>query len=567
VSKSILKLCIPLVVLILVGTRADAQAREYYNITDVSLYTGSGVSPAACDGSTDDTPAFQYVINNLAEPNQGTIVVPPGKTCVIGGFLDFGASVGVCLVGGIGAPALPYGPPPLLKFTGKAQSASHGGLQYPPALITFAHSSGFCMKNLFLEYTNANVGGAFLEGSTGNAQAAVTTAPTFQNLLITSSSNAVNSATCLISLDTTLQGVIDSVMFDRGQAAVCGVKQTSSASPADFSINNTVRNSFFNADGAIANVMILNPGDSWTIGPNNFFTQGNTNVPLLSMQSGFACGPLSFTGNLIANPAPSPSVNLISITDTGCSLTVKGNYFTGNSGSYAISMTSGTLVADGNLFSTVNPFALVENGVTAEIGVNEYSTSPSFPSYPTMGVELITYPQMTSLFAVVNTQGNFQVNGNSQLFNSMTVGGTLSKSAGAFKIDHPLDPAHKYLSHSFVESPEMENIYDGVVTLDKHGEAEVKLPAYFEALNRDFHYHLSCIGGFAPVFVSREVKNNSFHIAGGKAGLKVSWMVSGVRHDAYANEHRIQVEEDKTSVQGNSRSLTTAGASQQSKQD
>jgi hypothetical protein len=39
--------------------------------------------------------------------------------------------------------------------------------------------------------------------------------------------------------------------------------------------------------------------------------------------------------------------------------------------------------------------------------------------------------------------------------------GNLSKSGGSFKIDHPLDPANKYLYHSFVESPEMKNIYDG----------------------------------------------------------------------------------------------------------
>jgi hypothetical protein len=36
--------------------------------------------------------------------------------------------------------------------------------------------------------------------------------------------------------------------------------------------------------------------------------------------------------------------------------------------------------------------------------------------------------------------------------------GTLSKAGGSFKIDHPVDPEHKYLSHSFVESPDMKNI-------------------------------------------------------------------------------------------------------------
>lgn len=39
----------------------------------------------------------------------------------------------------------------------------------------------------------------------------------------------------------------------------------------------------------------------------------------------------------------------------------------------------------------------------------------------------------------------------------VTVAGTLSKSAGSFTIDHPLDPANKYLSHCFVESPDMKN--------------------------------------------------------------------------------------------------------------
>jgi hypothetical protein len=65
------------------------------------------------------------------------------------------------------------------------------------------------------------------------------------------------------------------------------------------------------------------------------------------------------------------------------------------------------------------------------------------------------------------------------------VTGTLSKGGGSFKIDHPLDPANKYLYHSFVESPDMMNIYNGNVTLDARGEAIVQLPACFTALYRD----------------------------------------------------------------------------------
>ena len=76
----------------------------------------------------------------------------------------------------------------------------------------------------------------------------------------------------------------------------------------------------------------------------------------------------------------------------------------------------------------------------------------------------------------------------------MNVTGTLSKGSGTFKIDHPLDPANKFLSHSFVESPDMMNIYNGNVTTDAGGEAIVELPDYFEALNRDPRYQLTVIG-------------------------------------------------------------------------
>ncbi|NOZ78471.1 MAG: hypothetical protein GXP48_04680, partial [Acidobacteria bacterium] len=125
----------------------------------------------------------------------------------------------------------------------------------------------------------------------------------------------------------------------------------------------------------------------------------------------------------------------------------------------------------------------------------------------------------------------------------------LSKSAGSFKIDDPLDPAHKYLSHSFVESPDMMNVYNGNVVLNGDGTAWIRLPDWFEALNRDFRYQLTCIGGFAPVYIADEIAGNRFRIAGGTPGMKVSWQVTGIRHDAYANAHRIPVEEDKPAIE------------------
>jgi hypothetical protein len=128
---------------------------------------------------------------------------------------------------------------------------------------------------------------------------------------------------------------------------------------------------------------------------------------------------------------------------------------------------------------------------------------------------------------------------------SLHVVGNISKGGGGFKIDHPLDHENKYLYHSFVESPDMMNVYNGNVVLDGNGEASVELAEWFEALNRDFRYQLTCVGGFAPIYVAEKISNNRFRIAGGQPGLEVSWQVTGIRQDAFAEKNRIPVEEDK----------------------
>jgi hypothetical protein len=129
---------------------------------------------------------------------------------------------------------------------------------------------------------------------------------------------------------------------------------------------------------------------------------------------------------------------------------------------------------------------------------------------------------------------------------NVNIPGNLSKGGGSFKIDHPLDPANKYLYHSFVESPDMMNIYNGVATLDARGAVWITLPDYFGALNRDFRYQLTSMGRPQPqLYIAKEISGSRFRIAGGKSGGRVSWQVTGIRQDAYANTHRIPVEEYK----------------------
>ncbi len=144
----------------------------------------------------------------------------------------------------------------------------------------------------------------------------------------------------------------------------------------------------------------------------------------------------------------------------------------------------------------------------------------------------------TASGGTTNWAGYFQGNVN--------VTGTLSKGGGSFKIDHPLDPENKYLLHSFVESPDMMNIYNGNVVTDNEGYATVTMPEYFDALNRDFRYQLTVIGEFAQAIVAEEISGNRFVVRTDKPNVKVSWQVTGVRHDAFANANRIQVEVDKS---------------------
>src|SRR5215218_5856225 len=137
-------------------------------------------------------------------------------------------------------------------------------------------------------------------------------------------------------------------------------------------------------------------------------------------------------------------------------------------------------------------------------------------------------------FSPNNWSGYFQ--------GSVNVVGTLYKSSGAFRIDNPLDPAHAYLQHSFVESPDMKNVYDGVIRTNGKGFATVKLPGWFQALNKDFRYQLTPLGHNAwgaRVVVWEEIHNNRFTIRS-EPNVKISWQITGIRNDPYANAHRIE---------------------------
>ncbi len=207
-----------------------------------------------------------------------------------------------------------------------------------------------------------------------------------------------------------------------------------------------------------------------------------------------------------------------------------------NNSGFDVSISGNTTYPTGNV--------LIEN--LNHESINSHTITDSMTGYTVGDNYLGWYFLVTGTSPAILTSSNNLSSGAYALrVGAADITGTLTKPGGSFRIDHPLDPANEYLYHSFVESPDMMNIYNGTVTTDKKGMATVILPAYFEALNQDFRYQLTPVGQFAQAYVSEKVMGNRFVIKTNKPRVEISWQVTGIRHDTYANEHRIKVEEEK----------------------
>jgi hypothetical protein len=244
-----------------------------------------------------------------------------------------------------------------------------------------------------------------------------------------------------------------------------------------------------------------------------------------------ASGYMSLYYNDVGSNNTASGRQALQVNTSGNENTAFGGYalYTNTTGSQNTAIGFGANVATGNL---TNATAIGANANVAQS--NSLALGGTGSNAVNVGIGTATPQYTLDVVGTAHTSGN------------LSVGGTLSKGAGSFKIDHPLDPEHKFLYHSFVESPDMMNIYNGNATLNAKGEAWVTMPDWFEALNQDFRYQLTCIGRFMPVYIAKEIKGNRFKIAGGRPNGKISWQVTGIRHDAFANEHRIPVEEVKS---------------------
>jgi hypothetical protein len=200
-------------------------------------------------------------------------------------------------------------------------------------------------------------------------------------------------------------------------------------------------------------------------------------------------------------------------------------------GSSSNSGVAGTSVSGDGVFGDSIRGNGVEGDASGPDGFGVYGTNTADDSIAIYGID--TTASSAALVGVapyaVIANGSILAG---EFIGNVEVEGSLSKDSGSFKIDHPLDPANKYLYHSFVESPDMMNIYNGNVITDAQGNAVISLPEWFEALNRDFRYQLTVVGQFAQAIVSSKVANHQFAIKTDKPSVEVSWQVTGIPQDA-----------------------------------
>lgn len=258
----------------------------------------------------------------------------------------------------------------------------------------------------------------------------------------------------------------------------------------------------------------------------------------------------------IGNACP-PTVGRMDVIQSANGISIYGDAPLGGAG------VSGSCVSGGGPGNNgVEGYLYGAPSGTATAGVLGYADAPSSngvygecsngTSFP-LGIWGVSIRGNPNIYGYTNTNGyagyfglaSISGSGHVRILDNLSVVGTISKGGGSFLIDHPLDPENKYLYHSFVESPDMMNIYNGNVTTDENGEAVVKLPDYFMALNKDYRYQLTPIGQFAQCIVLKEIENNQFVIKTDKPNVKVSWQVTGIRQDPFANMYRIVPEVEK----------------------
>jgi len=173
---------------------------------------------------------------------------------------------------------------------------------------------------------------------------------------------------------------------------------------------------------------------------------------------------------------------------------------------------------------------------------SSYDMKAPIGCFCTMGIG--GQSRQSSYALVAGNCGSCCGGGSAKFCGTVQVCGSFSKSSGCFDIAHPLPAlsATKRLSHSFVESPQADNIYSGVVQLTG-GSATVNVDVIhgmtsgtLTALNRCFRTFTTNETNWDPVRGSITDNTLTIESCVADSTATVSWMVLGERHDPHMRE-------------------------------
>jgi hypothetical protein len=150
---------------------------------------------------------------------------------------------------------------------------------------------------------------------------------------------------------------------------------------------------------------------------------------------------------------------------------------------------------------------------------------------------------------IVLNDGFINISGNT------SISGSLSKTSGSFKIDHPLKPETHHLVHSFVEGPQADNLYRGVIDLH-NGRATIDLdewfgmtPGTFLALNRDIQAFVNNADTWDNVRAKVMGSQLVIECQNPESTATVSWLVIGERQDKEIHESSLTDDNGKVIVE------------------
>jgi hypothetical protein len=375
----------------------------------------------------------------------------------------------------------------------------------------------------------------------------------------------INATTHEILLDQPSNEPRDGDNYNIGGGNILATRGIRNVGFGDDNLNVVTNGSFNTAFGSKALSSNTDGSNNVSVGLNSMFlnTEGNNNTAIGHSALGgnsvginnTAIGSSSLNNVTGSNNTAIGYLSGSAIT-TGAKNVIIGS-FTGTTGEsptplYDIRTSSNNIVisdGDGNIRQTFdNSGAATFSSTLTVNGTGGFKASAN--TYAD-GSLILTSSAGTDPIYLTSNGGFFALSngGSADHFliastGAATFSGSVSKASGSFKIDHPLESKKDthHLVHSFVESPQANNIYRGNVQLE-NGMAEVNLDKVstmtegtFVVLNTDIHCYTSNESDWDAVKGSVEGNILKIECQNNESNASINWLVIGERHDKHMLE-------------------------------